>query len=182
MKDHALSMRYVKALFEIASQKEAEVDLESALLNFLKEINGNRKLFLFFQNPILSIEEKKSMLSNLLEEVGSPARELSFHFLTLLIRKTRFGLLESILESYHELMNKSRHFEEIIITTARPIKPELRSSLEKVLQNKIGEKIISEAKVDSELLGGIHIQIRNRLFDGSLRTKLDDLRKQMVGS
>ena len=84
-----------------------------------------------------------------------------------------------MLDAYHEILNESRHFEEVVITSARPLSAALKSSLEKILEKQMGEKIISELRTDPNLLGGVSVQIRNRLFDGSIRTKLDELRKQM---
>ncbi len=178
MKDRAVSARYAKALFELASKNELELKIEDDLRIFLNSVKAEKGLGSIFQNPVLSLENKKSLL---IKVAGVKKERLVLEFLMLLIEKGRFGSLESILESYHELLNASRHFEEVTITTARPIGEQLRKSLEKVLERKIGEKIVSETKVDPALLGGINIQIRNRRFDGSIRSKLDDLQKQMLG-
>ena len=112
---------------------------------------------------------------------GSQLLPIVFQFLILLTEKRRFTLFDSILECYHELLNASQNFEEIVITTARPLKSDLQRKIETFLEKRIGEKIISETKVNPTLLGGIQIQIRNRLFDGSVSTKLKELKKQMFG-
>lgn len=178
MKDRAAAMRYAKALFELASSKELELKIEEDLLAFQSNVQSDRSLANFFLNPILKLDEKKELL---LKFSGKNPETLTIRFLLLLIKQGRFTLLDSAIESFHQILNESRHFEEVIITTAKPLNPKLKSAVEKMLEQKIGEKIISEARVDPKLLGGITIQIRNRLLDGSVRTKLDDLEKQMIG-
>ena len=178
MKDIAIASRYAKALYEIASEKNSELAVEKSLLAFLNSLKSTPRLGPLFENPVLTIEEKKAIIE---KAAGKSAESLVLRFLALLVVKGRFSLLKSIAESYHRLLNASKHFEEVTITTARPLRSELKMSIEKILAKKIGEKIISETKVDPALLGGMRVQIRHRLFDGSVRTKLDNLGQQMTG-
>ena len=178
MKDRELATRYAKALFELACKNESELKIEENLRMLHAQINSKKELSLFFQNPVLTFEEKKALLRSLAEK---KIARLAFDFILVLIEKGRFSLLESILIAYHELLNASQHFEEVLITTAKPIRSELKTAIEKVLEEKIGERIVSETKVDPKLIGGVSIQIRNRLFDGSVAAKLDLLKKQMLG-
>ncbi len=178
MKEYAVAERYAKAFYELASQKKAELAVEKSLRAFLNSLKVTPRLGSLFENPVITIDEKKIIIK---KAAGESAEALLTDFLTLLVIKGRFSLLEPIAESYHRLLNASKHFEEVTITTAKPLRSELKASLEKILEKKIGEKIISETKVDPALLGGMRIQIRHRLFDGSVRTKLDDLKLQMAG-
>ncbi len=179
MKDRALASRYAKALFELAAQSKSELKIEGELKAFLGAIENNKQFAQFFKNPIISFEEKKSLLA---KTNHGKLSALTIEFISLLLEKGRFEILNQILECYHELLNASNHFEEVLITTARPLSENLKSQLEKILEKKIGEKIISKIKVDPSILGGINVQIRHRLFDGSVRAKLDSLKQQMIGS
>ena len=180
MKERTLSMRYAKALFELACEEKRESQVELELVSMAREIRSE-KVSAFFRSPIFSLDEKRGVLQNLTEESDLSVSPLVLQFLTLLISRGRFYLLDTLVDAYHQLMNESKHREEIVITTARPLRSELKNAVERTLEKLLNEKIVSETKVDPELLGGIQIQIKNRLFDGSIRTKLDELRKQMVG-
>jgi len=179
MKDRSLASRYAKALFELASQSKAEVKTEEELKAFLGSVESTKEISQFFRNPIISFKEKCAMLA---KTNHGQTSALSIRFISLLLEKGRFDLLNQILECYHELLNASNHFEEVTITTAKPLNTNLKAQLEKILEKKIGEKIISKIKIDPAILGGIQVQIRHRLFDGSIRTKLDSLKKQMIGA
>ena len=178
MKDTALAIRYAKALFELACRKKIELKVEENLKAFWHIIQARKELALFFDHPMLGLDEKKSILKNV---IGENIELLSLQFLNLLTVKNHVGLLSSILESYHRLLNESRHFEEVEITTARALSAKLKESLEKILEKKIGEKIISKTTINPKFIGGVSVRIRNRLFDGSIRTKLDGLKLQMAG-
>lgn len=179
MKDLAIASRYAKALFELASQSKIEAKLEDELKAFLGSVEATREISQFFRNPIISFEEKCALLA---KTNHGKTSALAIQFISLLLRKGRFELLHQIVECYHELLNASNHFEEVVITTAKPLNVNLKSQLEKLLEKKIGEKIISKTKVDPKILGGIQVQIRNRLFDGSIRTKLNSLKQKMIGA
>ncbi len=177
MKDTTLAHRYAKALYDLASAKSAELKVEEDLRAILKAIQSDVKTKACFQSPALKAADKSALLKKTVENKTEP---LVHQFASLLIFKNRFNLLDLILDAYHEILNRSRHFEEVVITSAQPLRSELRRFIEEALEKKIGEKIVSEVRVNPKLLGGITIQIRYRLFDGSIRTKLDDLRKQMI--
>lgn len=180
MKDRALAMRYSKALFELAAQEKLELKVESDLQNFKVILDQNPSLSLFLQNPVVTFDKKKEMLAQVAPSSIVPISNLVIHFITLLIARGRFGMIGLMLEAYHELLNTSQHFEEVTITTAKPLKRELKAQLEKLLEEKIGEKIVADMKVDSNLIGGIQVQIRNRLLDGSVKSKLDELSRQLL--
>jgi F-type H+-transporting ATPase subunit delta len=179
MKERVLSMRYAQALFDLASAKEAELKVEDDLKAFL-EIVKARKEAALFQNPVLSSGEKKEVLVRL--GAQHAMEPLTMRFLELLIRKSRFALLSSIVECFHELLNASHHFEEVEIVTARPLPERLKQSLVGVLEKKLGEKVVAQASVNPRLLGGASVRIRHKLFDGSLSSKLETLRQLMTGA
>jgi len=178
MKDRALAMRYAQALFELAEEQKSAAKIEQELRVFFDGLAVQKEYLVFFENPLLAADEKQAVLTKLL---GKQANPLTLQFLGLLVTSNRFDILETVLESYHELLNQSRHIQEIVITTAKPLKARLRELIEKMISKRIDQKVISETNVNPALLGGVRIQIRHRLFDGSIRTKLDDLRKQMIG-
>lgn len=178
MRNIVIAKRYAQALFNLASKKKIELKVEENLHAFSKGIHEKRALYGLFHHPLLDASEKIAVLKN---SVEGKIEKLSLDFLILLAAKQRFDLLDGVLESYHHLLNESQHFEEVEIVTARPISEKLKESLEKVLEIKTGEKIISKLKVNPSYIGGASVRIRNRLFDGSIRTKLDNLKLQMVG-
>ena len=179
MRDRAAASKYAKALFELASALKTEVKIEEELRQFVDETQSKKELTQFFKNPIISFEEKKGLLENVMK---GEIENLALRFILIVLEKGRFEMLGQILDCYHELLNESKHFEEVVITTAKPLGKNLQSQLEKILEKKIGEKIISKMKIDPALLGGVSVQIRHRLFDGSIRSKLDSLKQQMIGA
>ncbi len=178
MKNSVLAKRYAAAIFELACQHKIELKVEEDLLIFQKGIRSNKNTSAAFSHPLLGVNEKMAILKSM---ASGKVEKLTFDFLTLLAAKKRLDLLDSVLESYHELLNESRHFEEVEMTTARPLSSKLKEALEKILEKKMGEKIISKIKVDPSFIGGISVRIRNRLYDGSVRTQLNNLKLLMVG-
>lgn len=175
VKERVLSARYAKALFELGREaKKPARETELELNGFLAFLKKNGEFSCFFHHPMIPLAAKKQALAA--TGLISP---MLHSFFSVLTAKNRLGLLRAVAEIFHELSNEEDRVEEIAVTTARPLSPEIESLLEKMLAKRTGAKVVLEKKVDPELLGGMRIQIRNRLLDGSIRTKLDYLRQEL---
>jgi F-type H+-transporting ATPase subunit delta len=69
-----------------------------------------------------------------------------------------------------------------VVTTAFPLTEEDRKALVKAFESIVGKKIRVTEKVDSDILGGVLVQVGDRLYDGSLRTKLIRFQERLKGN
>ena len=98
------------------------------------------------------------------------------NFYTVLLRNNDLKLINKIIEKIEEIDKEERGVVEVEITSAKEIDKDLVSKL----RNLIGKKIEIEEKIDPSLIGGLKIQIKDLLIDGSIKAKLNKLRQSLV--
>lgn len=182
MTDRTLASRYAKALYELAEEKNALAQTGAELEAFSGEMKSRPELSRLFENPSLAPEQKCSALAELIRQGAFSLSPLLHRFLELILKKARFTALRSVFDAYRELLREQEGVRELLITTAKPLKAETRKTLEALAAKRSGFKIVSTVKVEPRLLGGLSFRLKNRLFDYSLKTKLDRLRNEMVSA
>ena len=170
----SIAKRYAQAFFEIAGEEKRyeeyyrELDLFSAIL---KE---NENLSEFLANPVVDQPEKKAVVGSILGKIRvSP---LTANFLKLLVDKRRIGILSDIKECYRESMDRTLNKVRVSVKTAFPLTVELSARLQTGLEGLTGKHVEMTVQEDSSLLGGIVVRVGDTLYDGSIRTQLNNIR------
>jgi len=90
--------------------------------------------------------------------------------------------LKTITKQYQMLLEAHLKIERILIVSARPLLLEEKEELERRFKEILGDKTILEYKLDSSLLGGIRVYLRNILIDDSLVTQMSKMALMMKGT
>jgi len=88
-------------------------------------------------------------------------------------------MVGDIANEYQRLLDSHRGIEQAEVTTAIPLDDEDKLKLEERLGAAIGKKVVLKPEVDSSLLGGIVAKIGDKLLDGSTRSKLVALNREL---
>jgi F-type H+-transporting ATPase subunit delta len=178
MKGSQVAKRYALALFQIAREQKLLDKVEEELRVVKEVLYLNEDLKSVLKSPKLSKETKKQILKT---SFSSLDKNL-FNTLMLLIDRHRQDEIIPMAEAFIELANEERGVEVADVYSIRPLSDEERAGLSSSFAEKVGKKSLQiENIVDSNLLGGIKIRIGNRIFDGSLRGKLDRLERKLLG-
>lgn len=171
--------RYAKAVFELA-REDAALDKVSADLDWLgRMIVESRELAALIRNPVFTREEQGAGIAAIAEKAGF--HDLTRRFLQLVIHNRRAFHLLHIFRAYASLLADHRGEIDASVISAAPLSEEQTSALAAVLNKSVGRKVILEASVDEDLIGGLIVQVGSRMVDNSLRTKIQDLSTAMKG-
>ncbi|WML55260.1 F0F1 ATP synthase subunit delta [Neobacillus sp. PS3-12] len=173
-----VARRYALALFQLVKEQQL-IDTVEEELRVVKEVFFvNEDLKAVLQSPKVSREKKKAILSTAFAAVNP----LVLNTLMLLVDRHRENEIIDVANEFSELANEERGVEAANVFSVRPLTDDERTALSVSFAKKIGKKSLQiENIVDSDLLGGIKIRIGNRIFDGSLRGKLDRLERTLLG-
>jgi F-type H+-transporting ATPase subunit delta len=130
----------------------------------------------FLTSPVVPPDRKQAALTELLPGV-SP--EMA-NFLGLLTRRGRLDLLPGILAAFGELAREARGVETATVTTAVPIDERQKTLIASRLTQRIGKTVQVETRVDPAILGGVVAQIGDDVIDGSVRGRLERLRRSLL--
>lgn len=169
--------RYAQALL-LAAHESGQIDAYQkeveALLNIFEE---EKELMQFLLHPGVEKEEKKAVLIKVFS--GRIADDM-LCFLELVAEKGHWNEIERILK---EFLDKVKEFEKIgvvYVQTAAELDEEQRAAVKKrILETTDYRSVELHVTVDPDLIGGIIVRIKDRICDGSLRTRLETLSREL---
>lgn len=169
-----MGARYAQALFDLAVETNA-LDPIEADLKSLKAMRAESKdLRDVLVSPRFSAEDKTKALKAIGERAGFNAT--TGKFLGLLAHNGRTGALADIIAAFERLSAKRRGAVSARVTTAVALTDAQTDSLKSALRQALGKDPQIETKVDPAILGGLKVRVGSRLYDASLKSKLDSLK------
>jgi len=167
---------YAEALFDVAREKSKLDAVRDELGQFADAVDGNRDLQVFFFSPYFSSAEKAAGLKRAVS--GADAELLNF--LELLIEKQRMAEVFRIRRQFDELWKKENRRIEVTVTSAVELEPAVVERVGEEIERQTGQKVELASRVDGEILGGIVLQVGNKVLDASIRARLEKLRKSVA--
>jgi len=168
--------RYARAVFEIALEKK-ELDRWQSDLSKMASLVKDADIMQMLENPKIKFEDKARLLSESLTDINP----LALNLLYLLITRGGLGILGGITSEYQRLFDSYRGIEQAEVITAVPLMDKEKQTLERQLEAVVGKDVALKPEVDPSLLGGIVVKIGGKLLDGSTRSRLSDLKRELVG-
>ena len=167
---------YARALFEVADEQDKLDTVKQQLDEFAGALHDNREMAVFFFSPYFTAQEKKDGLHKAVEG-ADPA---VMNFLEVLIERHRMPVIFRIRTDFEALYDKSKKLMPVLVTSAVELDPETIASLGKRIGEQTGNEIELSSKVDPEILGGIVLRVGNFIMDASIRTRLEQLRREVA--
>jgi F-type H+-transporting ATPase subunit delta len=168
--------RYAQAVFEIALEKQ-ELDRWLSDLQKMVDAIGDETFLAVLESPKIKIEDKSRLLTGCLGDI-SP---LALNLVMMLITRGGVGMMDEISEEYRRRLDEYHGIQTAEVITAVPLDKNDKEKLAENLGAMIGKKVVLKSEVDPEILGGIVARVGGKLLDGSTRSKLIALKKELVG-
>jgi F-type H+-transporting ATPase subunit delta len=178
MKDRKLATRYARALLaSLHDPTTAEIADEflHALRQAMEESGDFEDLLL---DPAVPRATRKTVLESLARQADMPAQVINF--MAAVVDHNRAASLPSIAEVFHEQREAAAGIVAAEITTARPLSEDLKRRTLETLEQLTGRHVRLSTRVEPSLVGGAVTRVGSLLYDGSLRTQLEQLRRKMV--
>ena len=166
--------RYAQALFDLAKDQNVVAQVEADLKSLKAAIADSRDLRFLLESPAFGAEEKGKGLAAIANTAGFNATTRKF--LGLLAANGRAAALIGVVTAYEKLAADARGEVQAQVTTAIPLTPVQAKGVAQALRQALGKDPQIETRVDPAILGGIKVRVGSRLFDASLRSKLDSLK------
>ena len=174
----SVARRYARALFSIGVDQASVEPLGKQLDELTAVYAGSLELRQAMENPVFKLAEKRSILEKILPRVA-PNR-LVRSFALLLLERGRIGALPGIARAYRELSDAHAGRVRARITSARPLDVMELAAVQRAIEKRTGKKALVETAVDPELIGGVVAHVGDLVLDGSIRTKLANLKERLV--
>jgi F-type H+-transporting ATPase subunit delta len=202
------SRRYAEAIFELARRDGTE-DAWAVALEAASQALGSEEALRLVENPAIPLEERRravtaaigvESLGDLIDDalsrrrtmratievvrqaVTGPVASQLGNLAGLLLGRRRVGLLPAISVEYERLLDNARGVVAATVTSAIPLEAHDEDALRQRVEAMTGRTVRLAAVVDPTLIGGLTLQVGDRLLDASVRGRLERLRSQLVAS
>jgi F-type H+-transporting ATPase subunit delta len=172
-KTTALAQRYASALYELAEDAKALDDVAADLRGLKSLLAESDDLVRLVRSPIISRAEQGRAMAAVLDKAGA-------HPLT----KKVVGVAANgdIADAFLAELAKRRGEVTADVTAATKLSDDEVSQVTEALRAVVGQKVQVNTVVDPSIIGGLIVRVGSRMFDSSLRTKMQRLQFAMKGT
>ena len=167
---------YARALFEVAQERDKLDVVREQLGQVADAIADSRELQTFFFSPYFSTEEKKDGLDKAVTDADETVR----NFLALLLDNHRMPVVFRVRREYDRLWEDAHDLLPVQITSAVKLDPSVAQRIGDEIGRQTGRTVQLSSTVDPDVIGGIVLRVGNSILDASIRTRLENLRKQVA--
>ncbi|MET0271709.1 MAG: F0F1 ATP synthase subunit delta [Phenylobacterium sp.] len=166
--------RYAKALFDLANDDKQVAAVEADLKSLKAALADSRDLRVLLASPTFAAEDKGKGLAAIAKAAKFSATTQKF--LGLISANGRTAVLPAVIAAFERMAAEARGAISAQVTTALPLTDAQSKGVAAALRQALGKDPEIETRVDPSILGGIKVQVGSRLFDASLKSKLDSLK------
>jgi F-type H+-transporting ATPase subunit delta len=167
--------RYAEAVFEIAKERES-FDAWTSDLATIVRVQQDPDVGKLLGSPAVGMPVKEEIVSAYMADSGRLARNMAM----LLVNRGRIELAPMIARHYQSMLNEHRGIASANVKSAVPLSAEEVRAVEERLSEMTGRRVVAEVTVDPEIIGGIVARVGDQLIDGSVKGRLEALRKRLI--
>jgi F-type H+-transporting ATPase subunit delta len=164
---------YARAFFAVAQAEGALEDVEDELFRVSRTIAGDDRLRSVLTDPGIPVEARQGVVGDLLR----PARPITRSLVAFVVGAGRARDLPAIVDEFLKMAAGARQREVAEVTSAVPLDDAQKERLAQALSKATGKQVEVLVIVDPYVLGGLRARIGDRVIDGTVRTRLENLRE-----
>jgi F-type H+-transporting ATPase subunit delta len=170
---------YAESLLSLAVKTNEQDSVGEELRTVAEVMVKNPRIAVAFANPAISRKDRLAFLAKTFEHNASL---LFKKFLGVLNAKGRLANLPAISSAYQAIRDTQAGRVRILVRAAVALSGEQEQRLKNTLTQKLNKQPILNVRIEPELLGGLIVQIGDRVYDSSVRTRLNNLRNHLLAS
>jgi F-type H+-transporting ATPase subunit delta len=173
MSELTVRRRYANALIDEAARQDCTQAVDDDVDMLRATLDETHEFVRLVESPAIPQDKKRDAFEALLEDRVHP---ITLRFVKLLVEKDRETLLADLLDTYQHLRDQQEGIVEVQARVPAPLDDAERDKFVQRLQAMTGKDIRLNVTVHPDLIGGLVFRIGDRVYDGSVRQKLDNLR------
>ncbi|MCF6357618.1 MAG: ATP synthase F1 subunit delta [Draconibacterium sp.] len=178
--DHsAIAVRYAKAFFATAKEKDLLEILKTDIKLVFDVCNESADFILLLESPIVKTSKKSELISSIFKE---KINELTLSFLLLIATNKREVHIPGICRNFLGLTRKDQNIKSALLTTASEINSESIKKIEELLGKELNATIELSTKVKPEIVGGLILRLDDKQYDASISTQLKKIKQELLES
>ncbi|MEW6508029.1 MAG: ATP synthase F1 subunit delta [Bacteroidota bacterium] len=170
-----ISYRYANSFFQLAEEKKALEKFAEDVELIYNTLLQSKELRAILRNPVIKQKDKKNLLSKIF---SSKLENETSKFLEFLVTKGREDIITEIMKEFLNLRDDKVGIVRTNITSSVDLTDAVRKEISSKLEKKTNKKVLAEFVADKNLIGGFIVQIKDIVYDASVKHQLELLRKK----
>lgn len=171
-----LSLRYANALYSLAREKNCVLKWKDDLHLIHNLLLDNKEYLTILSSEFLSFLEREKLAKKVFSQFDNEILNL----LILIIKNHRVNYLMSILTTFNSLCNEYLNILEGFVYSSSALSKQQINELEEAFGKMKKVKVELSNRIDISLLGGVKIVLKDQVYDGSIKAKLNDLKAKLI--
>ncbi len=172
------SLQYANAMADIALAQGAAEPAAKQLKEFGAAYAESAELRTFLASPAVSIDDKHAVIEKIVARLG--ASKIIRNFLFVLADHRRTQLIPEVIAAFHDVIRQRQGVAEAQVSSAVELSATQKKEMAATLTRLTGKKIETKYALDPALLGGAVVRIGDTIYDGSLRSRLNEMRARLA--
>ena len=177
MQSHRAASRYAKSLLELAQEQKILDKVYADMQLFSAVIQENRVFAIMLKNPIINHDKKRNVLRALF---GKRMNELTLLAFDLITKKNRENILEQVAREFRIQYNNLMGLQVAEISATIKLDEKLRANFTGLVEEISGKKADLKEIVDEDLVGGFVLRVGDYRLDQSIKTQLQNIKKELT--
>jgi len=180
MSVETIARRYGSALADVVLKTGETENVKNELSQWAAMIESNASLHDVLSNPSIPHKQKEDLLENLLERTR-PSKTTA-NFVRILLRNGRLSEISTIRDRFIDELEERSGVVSAEVISARELPSDQIAELKSHLEKLTGKNVNLSMRLDESLIGGVVTRIGSTVYDGSVRTKLENLKEKLVAA
>lgn len=178
MSVETVARRYATALADVVLKSGETETIKSELKIWEDLIKSNNDLKTAFSSPAITHLNKEKVLEGLLAKT-KPSKTTA-NFLRVLLRNSRLTELGAINEKFDAVLDERSGVVAAEVISARPLSESEKAEFQTNIAKMTGKKVNLNFDIDENIIGGVVTRVGSTVYDGSVKTQLENLKQQLV--
>lgn len=177
MDQSAISVRYAKAFFSLAKEKERLPELKKDIDLVYNVCQSSADFILLLESPVVKTSKKEKLITSIF---GEKLDELTLKFLRLITENKREVYIPSICRNFLAFTRKDQNIKSAQLTTATEIDTKTIEKVQALVEKELDAKVELSGKINPEIIGGLVLRIEDKQYDASISTQLKNIKQKLL--
>jgi len=177
MDQSAITVRYAKAFFSLAKEKNILDTLKKDVKLVADVCSESADFILLLESPIVKTSKKIALITSIF---SGKVDDLTLNFLHLVTQNKREIYIPSICRNFLGLTRADQNIKSAVLTTATEINSETVRKIETLMGKELNAKIELSTTVKPEIIGGIVLRLDDKQYDASIATQLKKIKQKLL--
>ncbi len=167
---------YGQSLYDLAAEENLQDRIAEEMEGVKKIFQENPDYIRLLSEPSIAKKERQKLLD---DAFGGQIEPYLLNFLKLLLDKGLLREFNGCCKKVHECYNRDHGIVEATVISAVELTGDQLQALTQKMESISGKKVLLSQKIDAQVLGGLRVEMEGKLYDGTVKGRLDDLRKKV---